>query len=79
MMFLLLLVVTLALGLQCDKHDAHTYRQQGHTFDHHFRALGGLFVSRSAFEAGVRRISGLSEACSECYGKMYSCGWDHCE
>jgi hypothetical protein len=83
-MEILLLVVLLvglatALSPRCGESDAAIYRAQGDTFERRFRALGGLFVSRSEFVDAVVRISGLSHSCADCYGGAYDCGWNECK
>jgi hypothetical protein len=75
----LLLSATYAISVHCDAHDAQIYREQGDTFEHRFRPLGGLFVSRSEFVDGVRRVSGLSASCASCFGAQYICVWNNCK
>lgn len=63
---------------KCNLGDKLIYKRMGHEFAHRFRAFGGLTVSKSTYEAAVRRATDMSAPCSECYGDAYICGYNHC-
>ncbi len=58
--------------------DSAIYASQGSTFASKFRAFGGIWVSKSSFEAEVMRTTGLSATCAACFGASYICGYDKC-
>lgn len=79
MWFLFVAFVALAAAAaKCNRIDAAIYQQKGHLFPSAFRALGGMTVSKQAYEAGVSHIMGLSASCAQCYGTAYICGYNHC-
>jgi len=87
LLFLWFFLVTLAsskssptpLHPRCNVADRKIYKAQGSTFEHRFRAFGGLFVGRSAYEAAIVKATGLSLSCARCYGKAYLCGFHNCK
>lgn len=84
---MIILFVFIALSLSspqiktpnCNAADKRIIKIQGSTFGHRFREFGGLFVSRSAYEARVVKETGLSATCARCYGKAYMCGFKNCK
>lgn len=76
----LLLALTGAYGTGvCTPADRRLWVEKGAQWPHQFRDLGGLFVSTSSYEERVRHLTGMSEACSQCYGQAYNCGYDNCK
>ena len=66
-------------GGVCSSADALIYAHLGTTFPAEFRALGGWYVSRTAYERKIVARVGLSEGCARCYGAAYLCGWRNCK
>lgn len=79
--FLILLTFAHArtTGGACTAADRAIWLDHGAQWPHQFRELGGLFVSTSSYEERVRHLTGMSEACSKCYGQAYDCGYDNCK
>ena len=86
-MFYMFIVVAAAVvkprvyhtGGVCSPSDALIYAHLGTTFPAVFRALGGWYVSRTAYERRIVARVGLSEGCAQCYGAAYVCGWSNCK
>jgi hypothetical protein len=77
-LIVLIFLAEVSFGAKCNTKDHQIYKHIGGTFAHRFRAFGGMTVSKSSYEASVRQDTGLSVACSECYGDAYICGYDNC-
>lgn len=75
---MLFLFIALAAAA-CTERDRLIYRAKGTTFQHMFRSFGGLWTSRARYEDKVRIATGLSRACSSCYGEAYVCGFEQCK
>lgn len=82
-MFLLLLFISFSHGgdiFRCNANDKKIFKKDGATFtSHRFRAFGGMFVTKSAFEKKISQETGLSAQCASCYGDSYICGYDNCK
>jgi hypothetical protein len=63
----------------CTAADRRIWLEHGAQWPHQFRDLGGLFVSTASYEERVRHLTGMTEACSQCYGQAYNCGYDNCK